>query len=163
MSYAWRLSSSVGRLEVSEANPAEALLVAASSPAEGWLSVGARSQGIGVSAEAAVVVTEELPASHSDEGIPEPELVDQPGGRWRSRIVDGHWQVNAGHPEFRAIADNAALKLRYLAMLFAKEVVLRSGQDPRLESPLEQMVEVAAYADRKLAERRRRGPRGASS
>jgi hypothetical protein len=35
-------------------------------------------------------------------------------------------------------------------------VVLRSWQDPRLETPLEQMVEVAAYADRKLAQRRTR-------
>jgi len=35
-------------------------------------------------------------------------------------------------------------------------VVLTSSQDPRLESPLEQMVEVAAYAERRLAERRPR-------
>ena len=42
-------------------------------------------------------------------------------------------------------------------MLFAKEVVLRSSQDPRLERPLEQLVEVAAYADRNLARRRSRG------
>ncbi len=50
-----------------------------------------------------------------------------------------------------------ALKLRYLAMLFAKEVVLRSSQDPRLELPLEPLVEVAAYADRQLS--RGRGAR----
>ena len=37
------------------------------------------------------------------------------------------------------------------ALLFAKEVVLRSGGDPRFEAPLEQLVEVAAYADRRLA------------
>jgi hypothetical protein len=47
--------------------------------------------------------------------------------------------------------------LRYLAMLFAKEVVLRSTLDPRLERPLEQLVEIAAYADRNLAARGRRG------
>ena len=51
------------------------------------------------------------------------------------------------------------LKLRYLAMLFSKEVVLRSAQDPRLEAPLEQMVEVAAYADRNLS-KKSRGRRG---
>ncbi|MDH3402194.1 MAG: hypothetical protein OES32_07060 [Acidobacteriota bacterium] len=49
-------------------------------------------------------------------------------------------------------------------MLFAKEVVLRSSQDARLEGPLEQMVEVAAYADSNLAGRRpgrrRKGERG---
>ncbi len=160
VTYTWSLAGPVGRLEHSETNPAEALLLAAASPALGALSVVARSEGNEVFAEAPVEVAEELPAAHSEEGIPEPELVDQPGAGWRSRILDDRWQVNAGHPEFRAIADNTALKLRYLAMLFAKEVVLRSEQDPRLENPLEQMVEVAAYADRKLAERRRRKRRG---
>ena len=103
-------------------------------------------------------VLEELPASSrgSDEGIPAPELIDEPAGRWRSRMNDGAWQVNSGHPEFRAIADRPTLKLRYLALLFAKEIVLRSTQDRRLEAPLEQLVEVAAYADRQLGERRTR-------
>ena len=41
-------------------------------------------------------------------------------------------------------------------MLFAKEVVLRSHQDPRFVEPLEQLVEVAAFADRNLANRGRR-------
>jgi hypothetical protein len=55
-------------------------------------------------------------------------------------------------------------KLRYLALLFAKEIVLRSTQDPRLEEPLERMVEVAAYAEARISERppgrRPRKPRG---
>lgn len=92
----------------------------------------------------------------SDEGIPEPELVEQPGAGWRSRVRDGRWQVNAAHPEYRAIRHSPALKLRYLAMLFAKEVVLRSTQDPRLDQPLEQLVEIAAYADRNLTGRGKR-------
>ena len=53
--------------------------------------------------------------------------------------------------------DRPQLKLRYLAMLFAKEVVLRSHQDPRFIEPLEQMVEVAAFAGRNLANRGQRG------
>ncbi|HEV3457110.1 MAG TPA: hypothetical protein VHG32_11155, partial [Thermoanaerobaculia bacterium] len=52
------------------------------------------------------------------------------------------------------------LKLRYLALLFAKEVVLRSSGDPRFEAPLEQLVEVAAYADRRLSASRGRRRRG---
>ena len=39
----------------------------------------------------------------------------------------------------------------------AKEIVLRSHQDPRLEAPLEQLVEVGSYADRRLSRRGRRG------
>jgi hypothetical protein len=116
----------------------------------GTLAALARSGALEVGAEARVEVVDELAAGR-DEGIPEPELVDSPGAAWRSRIVDGRWQVNSGHAEYRGIADRPALKLRYLALLFAKEVVLRSAGDPRLEAPLEQLVEIAAYADRRLA------------
>jgi hypothetical protein len=166
--YTWRLEGSVGRLEEPSAGGAAAgtardaleglsvLLIAGDVPAQGTLLVEATSGPRVARAEAPVEVLEELPASGrgSDEGIPEPELVDEPGARWRSRMVGLVWQVNSGHPEFRAIADRPGLKLRYLALLFAKEIVLRSTQDPRLETPLEQLVEVAAYADRKLDERR---------
>jgi hypothetical protein len=76
---------------------------------------------------------------------------DQPGAPWRSRMLDGRWQVNTGHRDYRGIADRPALKLRYLAMLFAKEVVARSHNDPRLERPLEQLVEIACFADRNLS------------
>ena len=72
-------------------------------------------------------------------------------------MLDGRWQVNGGHREYRTIADRPALKLRYLAMLFAKEIVLQNTQDPRFEKPLEQLVEVASYADLRLSDKR--GPR----
>jgi hypothetical protein len=43
--------------------------------------------------------------------------------------------------------------------VMAREVVLRSHQDPRFIEPLEQLVEVVAFADRNIAARGRR-PRG---
>jgi hypothetical protein len=134
--------------------PRGALLVASESPAEGILSVLAREAATGKEASAAapVKVVEILPTD-TNEGIPEPELVDAPGAPWRSRLHDGHWQVNSGHPDYRSAAIRPATKLRYLALLFAKEIVLRSSRDPRLEEPLEQLVEVAAFADRKISER----------
>ena len=109
-----------------------------------------------------MLVLEEIERRRSDEGVPDPEFVHAPAGQWRSRMLGGHWQVNSGHPEYRTITDRPALKLRYLAMLFAKEIVVRSHQDPRLEMPLEQLVEVAAYADRNVAAGRggRRSRRG---
>jgi hypothetical protein len=151
--YFWRLSGPIGRLKVL-ADASRAQLSAADAEAEGRIQVEARSGDVAVRAEAPVTVVEELPPSPSDEGIPEPELVNLPAAPWRSRLMEGRWQVNSGHREYRAIADRPTLKLRYLALLFAKEVVLRSSQDPRLEAPLEQLVEVAAYADRRLAGRR---------
>ena len=120
------------------------------------LTVIARSGGLDARAEVAVAVLREIPSGQGSEGIPEPELVHEPGAPWRSRMLDGRWQVNTGHREFRAVAERPALKLRYLAMLFAKEVVVRSHQDPRFERPLEQLVEIVAYADRRLSRRGRR-------
>jgi hypothetical protein len=107
-------------------------------------------------AMAEVIVRDEPGPGRSSEGIPEPELVDFPGAPWRSRLLADRWQVNSAHPEYQAIRDSPTLKLRYLALLFAKEVVLRSSQDPRLDAPLEQLVEIASFADRNLGRRRRR-------
>jgi Histidine kinase-, DNA gyrase B-, and HSP90-like ATPase len=148
--YAWRLSAGLGDLVTADdASPAVAVR-GGNHPGEGTLAVVCRSGATEVYAETRVEVVEHL-AGGRDEGIPEPELLDVPGASWRSRFADGRWQVNSGHPEYRAIADRPPLKLRYLALLFAKEVVLRSSGDPRFEAPLEQLVEVAAYADRRLA------------
>ena len=116
-------------------------------------------QGREAQADAEVMVLDEIRPARSGEGIPDADFVNGPGGSWRSRFVDARWQVNASHRDYRAIAGRPALKLRYLAMLFAKEIVLRSSQDPRLDKPLEQLVEVTAYADRNVNERKsRRGP-----
>ncbi len=156
--YRWSLVGPVGTLLEMENATGRAVFTAAEQPAQGRIAVVAYSADREASAEADVIVLDELGDRRSDEGIPKPEFVDEPGASWRSRMIDDRWQVNSGHREYRAIADRPQLKLRYLAMLFAKEVVLRSCQDPRLERPLEQLVEVAAYADRNLAERRGRKP-----
>jgi hypothetical protein len=55
---------------------------------------------------------------------------------------DGRWQVNSGHRDFGEVTESPALKRRHLVMPFAKEIVLRSHQDPRLKKPLEQTVEL---------------------
>lgn len=155
ISYHWRLMGDAATFaEVVDGEP-EATLQAGHAAGTAALAVVARSlDGRQATATVEVVVRDEVGPGRSEEGIPEPELVDVPGTAWRSRILDGRWQVNGAHPEYRAIRDSPGLKLRYLALLFAKEVVLRSSQDPRLAAPLEQLVEIAAYADRNLAKRR---------
>lgn len=156
--YTWGLEpAGLGRLEPVEGSPARVRVAAGALPGNGALSVVARGDGSSARAEVEVEVVEQLARGRGSEGIPEPELVHHPGASWRSRMLDGRWQVNTGHRDYRVVADRSAVKLRYLAMLFAKEVVLRSHLDPRFEQPLEQLVEVAAYADRNIAARR--GPR----
>jgi hypothetical protein len=160
--YTWELWGQIGSLTDTPDKPDQILYTAVESPIEGILSVHATCGDREASAVIPVEVVEKLPAGPSDEGIPEPELVGQPGAPWRSRILDGRWQVNSGHPDYKANSTRPALKLRYLALLFAKEVVLRSSQDPRLENPLEQVVEVAAFADRRITERQTRRRRRTS-
>ncbi len=156
--YEWSLSAPIGTLDSRGEPPQRVAFVAGELEAAGRLSVLARSDGREARAEIEVEILEEIPAGRGGEGIPEPELVDQPAAPWRSRFHDERWQVNTGHREFRAVADRPSLKLRYLAMLFAKEVVLRSHQDPRLERPLEQLVEIASFADRRFSAKRGRRP-----
>ncbi len=161
--FSWELWGHVGYLRDST-EPAELArvisFVAGESVAEGILSVLVKATDGEREASAAVPVevVDTLPRG-SDEGIPEPELIDQAGAKWRSRVHEGRWQVNIGHADYKSSSARPALKLRYLAMLFAKEIVLRSSQDPRLDEPLEQVIEVAAYADRQLTEKPPRGRR----
>lgn len=162
---AWTLAGPVGRLDPPAADGIEVTVCAGEDPGRGWLRVtaserglaaegleaaGLAAAGLAAEAEAPVEVLEVLGPSRSAEGIPVPVLVDDPGGAWRSRWLDDRWEVNVAHRDYRAVADRPAWKLRYLAALFAKEIVLRSSGDPRLAAPLEQLVEVFSFADRRL-------------
>ena len=153
--YGWSIDGAIGSLIHDGLPPERVILAAGDVEARGRLLVVARSEGHEARAETAVEVLAEIPAGRGSEGIPEPKLVHHPGAPWRSRMEDGQWAVNTGHRDFRAVIDRPALKLRYLAMLFAKEIVVRSHQDPRLAPALEQLVEVAAYADRRFSARGR--------
>jgi hypothetical protein len=165
--FEWSLPVEVGTLTATAAGGrAEARLDAAPAPAAGIIEVVARSGEREARATAPVEVVDDLARSRPDEGIPEPEFVSHAGAPWRSRMSDGRWQVNTAHRDYAAIAESPTLKLRYLAMLFAKEIVIRSHSDPRLDPPLEQLVEVAAFADRSLTAKRPGRPartRGAST
>lgn len=161
VSFTWETEGPIGSIanETTDGTGlARADLVAAVDPANGGLTVVAHDEdGREARAWADVEVSDTPTGGRATEGIPEPEFVHHPGATWRSRMLDGRWQVNSGHRDFRTIADRPALKLRYLALLFSKEIVLRSHQDPRLERPLEQVIEVAAYADFRLSEKRSTG------
>ena len=159
--FVWALECAVGSLDA-QTGP-EITFSAGSELGEGLLTVTARSHAVEAIAEAPVEVVEDVSAGRAHEGIPEPEFVNQPGALWRSRMEGPRWQVNSGHGDFRAVAERPVLKLRYLALLFAKEIVLRSHQDPRLDEPLEQLAEIASYADIRLSARGRRSRGGKES
>jgi hypothetical protein len=97
-----------------------------------------------------VVVDRPEPAADLAGGVPEPELVDDPGGRWRSRFDGQRWQVNASHEDYIALRGEPRTRLRYLLALFAKEVALRAHGVPGSEDALESLVEILAHAERNL-------------
>jgi hypothetical protein len=77
-----------------------------------------------------------------------PEEVNEPLQPWRSRLVDDRWQVNTGHPDYRALAAEARPRLRYLATLLSKEVVSRSFPQPGIGATLEELVGLLAALER---------------
>lgn len=159
VTYHWRVAGEgITLSDVVDGEPAATVRAGGESGVGRLEVVASAVDGRRAAAAAEVVVRDDPGPGRSHEGIPEPELVDFPGAAWRSRMLGQRWQVNSAHPEYRAIRHSPTLKLRYLALLFAKEVVLRSSQDPRLEAPLEQLVEIASFADRNLG--RRRGGEG---
>lgn len=90
------------------------------------------------------------PSADLAAGVPEPELVDDSGGRWRSRFDGQRWQVNASHEDYIALRGEPRTRLRYLLALFAKEVALRAHGVPGSEETLESLVEILAHAERNL-------------
>ncbi len=101
----------------------------------------------------ATVLVSDRPESSADlaAGVPEPELIDDPGARWRSRFDGQRWQVNASHGDYIALRGEARTRLRYLLALFAKEVALRAHGVPGSEEALESLVEILAHAERNLS------------
>jgi Histidine kinase-, DNA gyrase B-, and HSP90-like ATPase len=111
----------------------------------------AREGDARAAAEASVKIVE---ASAADEarraGIPEPVFFDDAAGNWRSRMRGNQWEVNRAHPDFAGAAETPRRKLRYLAALLAKEVVLHSFPQPLLGPALERLVEVLTITERRL-------------
>ena len=125
---------------------------------EGILSVYAKQASTKSEASAAVPVevVEEI-ATSSDKGIPEPELVDQDARAQSGAhgFFEERWQVNTGHPDYRANSSRPALKLRYLAMsVHRKRSCCARLKIRGSRSTLEQMVEVGCLRnDRQLTEK----------
>ena len=97
-----------------------------------------------------VIIEAEAPLPGATFGIPEPELVDDSGGQWRSRFDGQRWQVNASHEDYVSLHAEPRPRLRYLLGLLAKEITLRTHGVPGCEAALEGMIEILAHAERNL-------------
>lgn len=145
----WAVEGSLGRVE-----PAAGLAVvfhAGSETGTAPVRAVAREDTASASADATVRIVEASPAEEARRaGVPEPAFVDDSAGGWRSRMRGERWEVNRAHPDFLRAAEAPRRKLRYLAALLAKEVVLHSFPQPLLGPALERLVEVLTIAERRL-------------
>ncbi len=108
-------------------------------------------------AESLVTVTAELiprspEGNTSGRGLPGYTFVYLPGTLWRSRYNpdEGLIRVNSGHPDFVHAARQQKAKLRYLARLYAKELVLSNFPGVPAADLLEHFVELTLYMDENL-------------
>jgi hypothetical protein len=95
--------------------------------------------------EARIEIVDKLAGDSPDAGIPDPKRVFDPAGDWRSRVLENHWEYNAAHPDYRAVAADSKQRLRYLVHVFAKEIVLHNYGEPKDDRLLERMVEVLTH------------------
>ncbi len=147
--YAWSLSADVGALVVEPGR--HAAIQAGERPARGKLTVRARcaaendADPAEAMAEAEVLVEAEAPRR----SFPPPVFVHAPGESWRSRWdpSTSALEVNSGHPDYLAARVNPARRRRYLARLYAKELVLHNfGHEPAAPA-LDRFLEVLTRLD----------------
>ena len=92
---------------------------------------------------------ERAPAGH---GLPSYTLEHAPGKLWRSRyeIERNLIVVNSGHRDYVFASRAKTLKLRYLARLYAKEMVRRNFPGLRGEELLDRLIELSLYTEEHL-------------
>lgn len=141
----WSVGSGGGRVEALSADGRHALYSAGEAPGEAAVTARATDGERIVEATVQVRIVDEIgSAAGAALGFPSPEFLDEPASEWRSRMHDGHWQVNRAHPDFQTAAASDRLQLRYLATLLAKELVVRTFPQPQIARPLEQLVRLVS-------------------
>lgn len=155
LSFRWEIAEGQGRIE-----NAEGEIIAFHAPTEPGLTrlqVAVTQGEIVCTAEAMVTVTEQLlpetkePAS-TKQGLPGYTFQRAPGELWRARYdaLQNVIVINNGHRDFVYCARSRALKLRYIARLFAKELVLKNFPGYSPEQLLERMIELSLYTEENL-------------
>ena len=114
------------------------------------LMVVATQGEITASAIGSVLVADAVDGKALATGIPQPMLLSDPDRPWRSRMVGERWEVNEAHADYVGLRDNAKGRTRYLLMLLAREIVLRTTGRFDAADIIDSHVEVMAHAERNL-------------
>ncbi|MCZ6888047.1 MAG: ATP-binding protein [Gammaproteobacteria bacterium] len=153
--YHWSVLEAEGALDAADGE-----VVAVTAPDEPGLMqlrLVATQHDVQCEADAQITVTNELletrgRTTQSGRGLPGYTFEHAPGGLWRSRFdADRNLIiVNNGHRDFVFAAKVNAVKLRYIARLYAKELVLKNFPGAPAAEVAERMIEVTLYMESHL-------------
>ena len=152
----WRILEGNGALEPSEGEFVE--YRAPHEPEVALIELSAREGEVTLTAQATITVMAELlPRQKGDEtafknGLPGYTYRRAPGESWRSHyeIAESLIVINNAHADFIFASRNESTKLRYIARLYSKEIVLANFPGSPSDELLERMVELTLYVEDNL-------------
>ena len=153
--FQWEILEGAGRLE-----NADGEIIVFHAPAEPGLTrlkVTVTQDAVVCLDESAITVTDSLlpearEASEIKHGLPGYTFKRAPGELWRSRYdpEQNVIVINNAHRDFVYASRNKSLKLRYIARLFAKEMVHKNFPGHSGEQLLERMIELSLSTEENL-------------
>ena len=155
LSFRWEVLAGDGKLESSGTEIAT--FTADRNPGLTRIGVTAVQGDISCSAEAMITVTDSLlPEStrspETRQGLPGYTYKKAPGELWRSYYDEEQnvIVINNGHRDFVFTSKNKTLKIRYIARLFAKELICKNFKGIPGDELLERMIELTLYIEENL-------------
>lgn len=156
LDYEWRILEGGGSMEGIDAAYAE--YAAPDEPCVASIELRVRQGENELAANALITVTAELigrsggGSGSSRRGLPGYTYQRAPGELWRSRYDAEKYVIviNNAHADFIYASRQGITKVRYIARLFAKELVLSNFPEAGKEELLERMVELTLYTEENL-------------
>ena len=155
LTFSWDIVEGEGTLE--DVKTEIATFTAPAEPGLVRLRVMGTQGEISCHGESLVTVTDSLlpenkTSSAEKQGPPGYTFERAPGELWRSRydLEQNVIVINNGHRDFVFASRTRALKLRYVARLFAKELVCKNFPGYSPSELLERMVELSLYTEENL-------------
>lgn len=146
-----------GGVELEDPVSEMVVLKAGTEPCLARVKLTVRQGETACEAEALVTVTDTLigenhTASANRAGLPGYTYQHAAGELWRSQYDQNQnlIVINNGHRDFVYASRTNALKLRYIARLFAKELVYKNFPGLSADKLLERMIELSLYTEENL-------------
>lgn len=149
--YEWHISqgANLGSITAKENSAA---FLAGSAEGQATLNVVATQDNKKVSAKATILILKRSPKA-GKLSFPNIKGIDKPGETWRSRWLEATQtlEYNLGHPNYlNAQSRGTKQRLRYIAFLIAKQLVLHNFKKAGEENVLERMIEVTSSLEMRI-------------